>query len=151
MSWKTDKRLEMGAYGLYLPADLVEEVWDALEFGKRWPNFVPSELVSRGNGALRLHYKTMDSLQQLRDLVGAPIRVNSYYRDPAYNTKVGGAVDSYHMAGRAVDTPSYNTHRGRHWLIHHATVAGFTGFGFYPGFTHIDTGPKRFWYHDDYK
>lgn len=144
-NWKTDVQLEMGNYGMFLPAHLIDEsdVWADLGFDKRWPNFTPDELRSKGNGSLRIHYATLDALQRLRDAVKRPIQVNSYYRDPDYNVKVGGAPASLHMAGRAVDTTLLNGPQGRFSLIHQATLAGFTGFGIYKGFTHLDTGPHR--------
>lgn len=40
-----------------------------------------------------------------------PIRINSWYRSPAVNTKVGGVIGSEHAIGQAVDfvCPTYGT------------------------------------------
>jgi uncharacterized protein YcbK (DUF882 family) len=43
------------------------------------------------------------NLQVLRDELGEPIRINSGYRNPTYNDKVGGEDNSYHMKCMAAD------------------------------------------------
>lgn len=40
---------------------------------------------------------------RLRDLLGHPIHVNSWYRSPKVNAAVGGAKNSAHMEGCAID------------------------------------------------
>lgn len=49
------------------------------------------------------------NLQVLRDELGVPIRINSGYRSPAHNRKVGGAKNSQHLRGAAADivVPGY--------------------------------------------
>lgn len=153
MSWTWDQRIEATGHGCFIP----DSVWEHREgrervlqffnWSHRWPNFSPDELRSKGNGDLRIHYETLDAMQRLRVMIKRPLIVNSYYRDPAYNMQVGGSAQSYHMLGRAVDTPVFNTDLGRISLIHYATLCGFTGFGEYPEqrFTHLDTGPHRAW------
>ena len=42
-------------------------------------------------------------LDPLRELVKKPILVNSWYRNPVYNAKVGGAKNSQHTLGEAAD------------------------------------------------
>lgn len=43
-------------------------------------------------------------LEKIRELLGArPIKVINAYRPPAYNKLVGGAANSYHMKGGAID------------------------------------------------
>lgn len=42
-------------------------------------------------------------LQPLRDAWGKPIRINSGYRCPALNEKVGGVPTSQHVRGQAAD------------------------------------------------
>lgn len=129
-----------------MPPDKVAEVWQAMRFSERWPNFTPEELRCKGSHALMVNYYTMDCLQRLRGLYKGPIMVNSYFRCASYNAAVGGAAQSFHLSGRAVDTPTLNgSLEGRMKLCHLATRAGFQGFGLYGQFTHIDTGPVRFW------
>jgi zinc D-Ala-D-Ala carboxypeptidase len=42
-------------------------------------------------------------MERVRALLGAPIRVTSWYRCPAVNKAIGGARNSAHMSGLAVD------------------------------------------------
>jgi uncharacterized protein YcbK (DUF882 family) len=42
-------------------------------------------------------------LQALRDYLGKPITITSGYRSKEHNLKIGGALDSYHVRGMAVD------------------------------------------------
>jgi uncharacterized protein YcbK (DUF882 family) len=44
-----------------------------------------------------------ENLQVLRDTLGVPIRINSGYRESAHNQKIGGAINSQHVHGRAAD------------------------------------------------
>lgn len=45
-------------------------------------------------------------LDPVREQLGKPIYVNSGYRCPRHNLKVGGAVNSQHMKGEAADIRS---------------------------------------------
>lgn len=48
-------------------------------------------------------YRLANRLQVIRDLIGKPILINSGYRSPAHNQAVGGASQSQHLNGMAVD------------------------------------------------
>jgi len=43
------------------------------------------------------------NLQLIRDHINKPIGINSGYRSPQHNKKVGGATNSYHVKGMAGD------------------------------------------------
>lgn len=47
--------------------------------------------------------QTAESADRLRDLLGAPVVVLSWYRSPKVNAAVGGAAQSAHMTGSAID------------------------------------------------
>ena len=47
--------------------------------------------------------KLATNLQIIRDHFGKPITINSGYRSPAHNEKIGGVKDSYHTKGMASD------------------------------------------------
>ena len=53
--------------------------------------------------AARLEVLAVRLLDPVRELWGAPLRVNSGYRCPALNRAVGGAATSGHMRGEAAD------------------------------------------------
>lgn len=116
--------------------DIPEGYW-------RWPNFAPHEVASKGDGSLIVHEETLDKAQALRERVGKPLKINSWYRDPEHNAKIGGSKNSTHLKGQALDI-SLRGHDK--WALYEAAKAvGFTGFGFYKTFLHVDTGRPRSW------
>ena len=50
-----------------------------------------------------LYYLVEQALDPLREAYGRPVRVSSGYRCAALNKAVGGAVNSFHLAGCAAD------------------------------------------------
>ena len=41
--------------------------------------------------------------EPLREWVGGPIKINSFYRSPELNTAIGGSATSQHCKGQAID------------------------------------------------
>ena len=88
------------------------------------------------NNATRL----MMLLEWVRRTDGeAPVLVNSWYRDPAYNAAVGGVSHSMHLTLGAADIVKVG------WspadvadLLGHAPHKHMLGIGRYKSFTHID-------------
>jgi hypothetical protein len=66
-------------------------------------NLIPSDKI---RFAVRL--LVLNLLQPLRDKVKRPLVLNSGYRSPALNKAVGGAKDSQHLKGEAVDISCQN-------------------------------------------
>jgi hypothetical protein len=62
-------------------------------------------------GVLDALSDTAERMEAVRELLGHPIHINSGYRSPALNAAVGGAVNSAHMSGHAVDfiCPGFGT------------------------------------------
>lgn len=75
-------------------------------------------------------------LQRERDLYG-PTTINSGYRTPSYNAKVGGVPNSQHVQGKASDTVCKNGSPLEVAMT--AEAMGMGGIGLYSSFTHIDT------------
>ena len=46
---------------------------------------------------------TADHMETVRELLGVPIKINSWYRSPALNLAVGSKSTSQHLKGEAVD------------------------------------------------
>jgi len=112
----------------------------------RWPNFTPEELSCRHCGTDGCSDEAKDSLQELRGRVGRPLRINSAYRCSIHNMSVGGSRHSRHMVGDAFDISTAGwTDSERELFILSAKHVGFTGFGRYLTFIHIDTGRAREW------
>ena len=89
---------------------------------------------------------TFNKAVKLAKALGRPIQINSGYRTPEYNKKIGGAKKSQHVAKKALDIrwPD-GDFRSRIAFIQLAVDVGFTGIGCYNSFMHVDTGPKRCW------
>lgn len=83
-----------------------------------------------------------DELERIRNGFNKPVRINSAYRTPTYNTLVGGAKDSYHMKGQAFDivvdgkTPEE--------VASLAYKIGCGGVIRYNSFVHVDSRTKRY-------
>lgn len=110
----------------------------------RWPSFSIKEIACKGDGLILIHSPSLDKLQLFRDMVNCPVILNSAFRSKEYNKQIGGAPKSQHLLGRAFDVRI--TEKLTREKIHlNAKLAGFTGFGDYDTFVHIDTGPARSW------
>lgn len=96
---------------------------------------VPAELLPNVQ-------KLADQLQVLRDNLGESIHVNSGYRTPTYNKKIGGKVASQHLHAKAADiTCKSKSPKQLAAFIEKLIAAGtlkFGGIGVYPGFVHVD-------------
>jgi len=71
-------------------------------------NFSKREFDSKDGAEMPLEIlqnikKLAENLQVLRDELKAPITVNSGYRSPKHNAKIGGAKRSQHLLGNASD------------------------------------------------
>lgn len=91
------------------------------------PIFISSELV--------------EVLQDVRNYFGRAVSINSAYRNPTHNKKVGGVVNSYHLYGMAADivvggVPARNVYN---YLC--SKYPDKYGVGRYETFTHIDVRP----------
>lgn len=82
-------------------------------------------------------------LQVLRDYTGRAITINSGYRSPSHNAKIGGVPDSQHVKGRAADiVVSGYTSAQTKAVIEELIASGKMkqgGIGLYSSFVHYDT------------
>ena len=86
-------------------------------------------------------YRLAQVFENIRAFLGGGnITVHSAYRTPKYNKKVGGAKNSQHVQGKALDIrhitldPNYV---GEVLRMNYKAI-GIRGIGFYKTFTHID-------------
>jgi uncharacterized protein YcbK (DUF882 family) len=97
-----------------------------------------------GSGS-KMDPEFLQLLDSARARAGVPFKINSGYRTPAQNRKVGGVVKSPHMAGFAADISTRDS-RTR-WLVVEACIAvGFNRVGIGPTFVHVDCDPSK---HED--
>jgi uncharacterized protein YcbK (DUF882 family) len=91
-----------------------------------------------------------ESLEVLRAHFNAPITINSAWRTATYNRKVGGAVNSQHLSGKASDVvvsgvPPEEVANAIEFLIECGLMKE-GGVGRYDTFTHYDIrGTKARW------
>ena len=98
-----------------------------------------------GSQLVKVDSQLLRKLQELRNKIGKPIIINSGYRTESHNKAVGGAKNSYHMHGKAVDIRVNGMKPEEIAKI--AEKIGFTGIGIYKNFTHVDIRPvKTKWY-----
>ena len=105
-------------------------------------NFKASELACKDeNKTLYIDFQSVNKLQQLRDILGVPIIINSAFRTKEYNQQVKGAKNSKHLIGKAFDiryTPELQKY-GYDTIRRIAQNIGFNGVIIYDTFIHIDT------------
>ena len=107
------------------------------------PYFNLSEFSCPCCHRVMLHPKLLVKLIGLRKIIGKPIHITSGYRCLAYNRKVGGAANSYHLIGLAADIQVKGINLIE--LLDYAEEIDFTGIGFYEkkNFLHLDVRPTK--------
>lgn len=118
-------------------------------------NFSKQEFDSKDGAEMPLEVlenikKVAKNLQALRDAVLKPIKINSGYRSPSHNKKVGGVSNSQHVKGTASDIViSGMSSKQVATTIERLIADGKMsegGIGIYNTFTHYDIrGTKARW------
>ena len=121
--------------------------WSECEWDySRWPNFKPNEpkMACPCCGEYYHDPEILDMLQKARTVAGVPFAINSGTRCLEYNKCVGGVLKSEHLIHIAFDISVRNVDRK---VVYEALKeAGFTTFGFYQTFIHVDKRPGRRWF-----
>lgn len=58
-----------------------------------------------------MHAVALNIFEPLREWVGGPIKINSFFRSPDLNTAIGGSSKSQHCEGRAIDIDDTFKHK----------------------------------------
>lgn len=101
--------------------------------------FKPSEFDSPdepGSGA-HMNIEFVAKLDEIRFRVGHPLKINSGYRTPEHNMKIGGSKRSAHLCGCAADL-SVTDSVTRMRIIDEALALGIRRIGVGPTFIHLD-------------
>ena len=81
-------------------------------------------------------------LDEAREIAGIPFVINSAYRTPEHNAKIGGKPNSSHLKGLAVDISVTNS-RQRFIVLNALLEVGFTRIGIADTFIHIDLDNEK--------
>lgn len=76
-------------------------------------------------------------LDRAREVAQIPFKINSAYRTPEHNAKIGGKPNSSHLKGLAVDI-SVTDSRQRFIVLQSLIQAGFNRIGVAKTFIHVD-------------
>lgn len=114
-------------------------------------NFSVKEFACKdGSDTIKIDLDLIPLIQRFRNYVEAGVYFNSAYRTPSYNKKVGGATNSYHVKGQALDIPFLNSYKyltSREKMCAFFNTLGVKGIIIYPTFIHVDTRTSK--YHAD--
>jgi uncharacterized protein YcbK (DUF882 family) len=98
-----------------------------------------------GCGTVKLHSELLRRLQAIRTETGRAVVINSGYRCPTHNKKVGGASNSQHLHGKAADIFIKGLPIAEQRKICERYFAD-GGIGYANTYTHVDTrGSKARW------
>ena len=107
-------------------------------------NFCVSEFSCKdGSDVVYIDTKLCEILQKIRDRFKVPVTVNSAYRTPSYNLKVGGVSNSQHTKGTAADIALKGVLPKDVAAFAESIMGSSGGIGLYNNFVHIDTREKR--------
>lgn len=109
-------------------------------------NFYRDEFACRcGCGFDAVDVRLVEGLQRLRDIMQAPIHINSGCRCAAHNASVGGAPKSQHLLGKAADVRvDGNTPSDVADFAKLLCEFGNSGIIIYDTFTHLDVRRGRY-------
>lgn len=108
--------------------------------------FKPEEF-KMGNEVVydKMNSEFLEKLDGLRYLCSIPLKLNSSFRSKEYNKSIGGATNSMHLLGRAVDIACNNSIT-RAIILKNALNMGLT-CGVYKTWIHIDDRETQLVYH----
>ena len=113
-----------------------------LNMGKYVSDAVP------GDGYRNVQPEVWTKLTIVARRMSKTFTINSGYRSPQYNAQVGGAKNSSHKSGLAIDVSmSGMSDEDIRKFIRTASQEGFMGIAYYSGsnFVHLDMGARRSW------
>jgi peptidoglycan hydrolase-like protein with peptidoglycan-binding domain len=91
-------------FGLAVDGIAGPKTWAVLDKAKNVKHFKVREFACKHCGEIKIDINLLVKLEELRRAIGnRPIIINSGYRCPTHNRNVGGAKNSQHMYGKAVD------------------------------------------------
>lgn len=107
-------------------------------------NFTVDEFACNdGSDVVFISPELVTILQKVRTHFGRAVKINSAYRTPAYNKKVGGATNSQHMQGIAADIKINGVAPKKIAAYLETLIPNKGGIGIYSTFVHVDVRSKK--------
>ena len=107
-------------------------------------NFKVSEFACKdGSDVIFIAPELVNVLQKIRTHFGKAVNINSAYRTPTYNKKVGGATYSQHLYGTAADIRINGVSQKDIAAYAETLLNGTGGIGIYSNFVHIDVRKEK--------
>lgn len=126
------------------PNSIIQNIVATVTPKKKYKYFSDSEIVG-------LDTKLVEMLDKAREIAGVPFKINSGYRTPKQNKKVGGVKNSSHLTSLAVDI-ACTTDSARHKIFNALQKVGFNRIGIAKTFIHCDIdkskSPNVIWLYD---
>jgi zinc D-Ala-D-Ala carboxypeptidase len=121
-----------------------EEIWKVVdEAVKTFFRIYPEEVLACHHcGSIIYDVRFIFQFLLLQESLDEELKILSYYRCPEHNRQVGGAKNSRHLQGRAIDIVAPNL--SVVCFIERAKNAGMTTILYYPSkkFFHIDNADR---------
>ena len=96
-----------------------------------------------GSDVILIHPDLVSVLQKVRTHFARPVSINSAYRTPKHNKKVGGETFSQHQYGTAADIVVTGVAPKKVAAYVETLMPKSGGIGIYSNFTHIDCRSKK--------
>ena len=107
-------------------------------------NFKVKEFACKdGSDPIFIAPALVDILQKIRKHFGKAVNINSGYRTPPYNKKVGGATYSQHLYGMAADIKISGVKPKDVAAYVETLMPNTGGIGIYSNFTHVDVREEK--------
>lgn len=114
------------------------------EYGPVSPHFKAKEFQCKDKSEyLLIATELIETLEKIRNHFNAPVVINSGYRTPSWNTKVGGAPNSYHCKGMAADIV-VKGHSSQEIAKYADKIMEQGGVIRYTNFVHVDVREKKY-------
>lgn len=97
-----------------------------------------------GSQFIFIDNELLSILENVRQHFGKPVIINSAYRTPTYNKKIGGSRLSYHCRGMAADIRITGVDPKE--IARYLESRSVRGIGLYSTFVHVDVRPVPYYY-----
>lgn len=114
------------------------------DFGDMSEHFKASEFQCKDKSEyLLIATELLDILENIREHFNAKVTIDSGYRTPSWNTKVGGTGNSYHCKGMAADIV-VKGHSSKEVAKYADSIMKNGGIIRHTNFTHIDVRETKY-------